>query len=393
MKLAHLGSVLTAWLLLTFSIGSAHPAPAAADCSTITSENSDDCVRLNEIQVLGTHNSYHVAPAPPMLAKLGPKARNIEYTHRPLIEQLSELDIRQFELDVFADPKGGHFARPAAFRIVKGLEPLGPELFEPGFKVLHTQDVDYRTTCGTLNTCLVAIRDWSRLNPWHVPILIMIEAKDGVVEDPDGIGFVKPIPIDAGALRRLDDEIRAVFDKDHVITPDRVRGRHATLSAAVQSDGWPLLRAVRGKILLALDNTDEHRVDYLRGNPSLEGRVLFVSSSPEDPSAAFIKMNESLGEEESRIRQNVKSGYLIRTRADIPTDEARTGSTVRRDSAFRSGAHYISTDYPEESPFGSGYRARLPGADRLAARCNPVNAPAGCRKDWLEPKKVQPIRR
>jgi hypothetical protein len=259
--------------------------------------------------------------------------------------------------------------------------------------VLHTQDVDYRTTCGTLNTCLVAIRDWSRLNPWHVPILIMIEAKDGVVEDPDGIGFVKPIPIDAGALRRLDDEIRAVFDKDHVITPDRVRGRHATLSAAVQSDGWPLLRAVRGKILLALDNTDEHRVDYLRGNPSLEGRVLFVSSSPEDPSAAFIKMNESLGEEESRIRQNVKSGYLIRTRADIPTDEARTGSTVRRDSAFRSGAHYISTDYPEESPFGSGYRARLPGADRLAARCNPVNAPAGCRNDWLEPKKVQPISR
>ena len=37
-------------------------------------------------------------------------------------------------------------------------------------------------------------------------------------------------------------------------------------------------------------------------------------------------------------------------------------------------------------PFGSGYLARLPGAEKLAARCNPVNAPAGCRNEWLELK-------
>ena len=160
----------------------------------------------------------------------------------------------------------------------------------------------------------------------------------------------------------------------------------------LQSDGWPLLRAARGKVLFALDNTDDHRTDYLRGNPSLEGRVLFVSSAPGEPAAAFIKMNEALGEDEGRIRQNVLSRYLVRTRADIPTDEARTGNTARRDSAFRSGAHYVSTDYPEESPFGSGYRARLPGAERLAARCNPVTAPAGCRDEWLEPGKSQAAR-
>jgi len=112
--------------------------------------------------------------------------------------------------------------------------------------------------------------------------------------------------------------------------------------------------------------------------------MLFVSSAPKEPAAAFIKMNEALGEEEERIRQRVRNGFLIRTRADIPTEEARTGSTTRRDSAFRSGAHYVSTDYPEASPFGSGYVARLPGAERLAARCNPVNAPAGCRDEWLE---------
>ena len=92
------------------------------------------------------------------------------------------------------------------------------------------------------------------------------------------------------------------------------------------------------RILFALDNTDEHRTDYLRGNPSLEGRMLFVSSTPEEPSAAFIKMNEALGDEEQRIRQHVQGRYLIRTRADIPTEEA---------------------DYPDVSPFGSGYASAI----------------------------------
>jgi hypothetical protein len=300
--------------------------------------------------------------------------------------QLTALGIRQFELDVFADPEGGRFARPAALRLVKGLEPPGSELLTPGFKVLHVPDLEYRSTCTLLVSCLTAIRDWSTSHPWHVPIMIMIEVKDGALDDPEGVGYVRPLPIDAAALRALDREIRSVFADDHLVTPDRVRGRHATLAAAVQSDGWPVLRAVRGKVLFALDNTDEHRTEYLRGNPSLEGRVLFVSSMPGEPSAAFVKMNESLGDNEKLIQDNVRKRFLVRTRADVPTEEARTGSTARRDSAFRSGAQYVSTDYPEFSPFGSGYRARLPGAEETGARCNPVNAPAGCRSEWLEPK-------
>jgi hypothetical protein len=363
-------------------------AKPVTDCGTITAGNLDDCVRLNEIQVLGTHNSYHVAPPPAILAMLGPQATDIEYTHRPLTEQLSRLGIRQFELDVFADPDGGRFAAPAAIRIAAGLEPPGPALRKPGFKVLHTQDVDYRTTCETLVMCLTTIRDWSRSHPWHLPIQIQIEAKDRVPDRPAGVSFVEPVPIGVAEFRALDAEIRSVFDAAHLITPDRVRGARATLEQAIRSDGWPRLRAARGKILFALDNTDHHRIDYLQGNPSLEGRVLFVSSDPGEPSAAFIKMNEALGDEEARIRQHVRAGFLIRTRADIPTAEARSGDTKRRDSAFRSGAHYVSTDYPEASPFGSGYLARLPGAERLAARCNPVNAPSGCRDEWLEPQSA-----
>ena len=371
---------------LTVIVSPGAPAAQATDdCSRITQGNTDDCVRLNQIQLLGTHNSYHVAPPPSLLDTLGSRGRDIEYTHRSLHEQLSELGIRKFELDVFADPEGGRFATPAAFRMVTGLEPIGPELRRRGFKVLHTPDVDYRTTCVTLKACLTTIRDWSRSHRRHVPIMVMIEAKDAPVDDPKGQGFVQPLPIGVAELRALDGEIRSVFDDDDVITPDRVRGRHKTLADAIRVSGWPTLRAARGKILFALDNTDAHREAYLRGNPALEGRMLFVSSAPPEPSAAFIKMNEALGDEETRIREQVQAGFLIRTRADIPTVEARSGSTARRDAAFRSGAQYVSTDYPEPSPFGSGYVARLPGAERRTARCNPVNGPSGCRDEWLEP--------
>ena len=364
--------------------GAAGRGTPRADCSTITEANTDDCIRLNEVQVLGTHNSYHIAPSAPMQEALGDRARNIDYTHRPLGEQLSSLGIRQFELDVFADPKGGHYASPAAFRMVPGLEPLGPELRRPGLKVLHVQDIDYRTTCTTFKACLTAIRDWSKKHPWHVPIMILVEAKDSVPNDPDKIGFVQPVPFDRERLLSIDAEIGDVFDSDHVVTPDRVRGRHPTLPAALQAEGWPTLRASRGKVLFALDNTEEPRLAYLRDAPALQGRMMFVSSPPDEPSAAFLKLNEVLKGEEAAIRKAVKDRYLVRTRADIPTEEARTGSTVRRDAAFRSGAHYVSTDYPEESPFGSGYRARLPGAEHLAARCNPVTAPPGCRHELLE---------
>jgi hypothetical protein len=370
--------------------GAARQAARPGRCATITAENTDTCVRLNEIQVLGTHNSYHIAPDPKILAALGERARDIEYTHKPLVEQLSRQGIRKFELDVFADPEGGRYAAPAILQSITDLPPVGREMREPGFKVIHTQDVDFHATCSTLKACLTTIRDWSRSSPWHVPIMVMIEAKDAIVPDRGGIHYVTPIHIGAREFRALDAEIRSVFSDEHVLTPDDVRGKHATLRQAIQSDGWPTLAASRGKVLFALDNTDDHITEYLDGHARLEGRVLFVSSEPGQPSAGFLKLNEALGEEERNIRARVLEGFLVRTRADIPTAEARSGSTVRRDSAFGSGAHYVSTDYPEVSPFGSGYRARLPGAEHLTARCNPVNAPPGCRDEWLEVRRALP---
>jgi len=350
------------------------------------SEPPAEEIRINHIQVLGTHNSYKMQPHSELIEQLNQQmegwSRNIEYGHRPLSEQLDELGIRQFELDVFADSAGGLFSEPAGALLIGDKALINAEeMANPGFKVLHGQDLDYRTTCLTLISCLTEIRDWSLGNPSHVPLFIMIEAKDGEMESQGGMEFTQPIAFSRELLHGIDDEVRSVFGENHLITPDDVRGGFSTLEKAIKDEGWPVLADSRGKVMFSLDNTGRHKELYLQGNPNLENRVLFVSSKPGEPTAGFIKMNNVMDQAE-QIKEYAAAGFLVRTRADIPTNEARSGDTTRRDLALESGAQFISTDYPEESPFGSGYIVTLPGTDGVA-RCNPVSAPPECKNDLL----------
>ncbi len=79
---------------------------------------ADDEVRLNQIQVVGSHNSYHIEPSPAvrsLIATAGERqAQGLDYTHPPLAQQFSGRGVRQIELDLFHDPEGGHYAQPAA---------------------------------------------------------------------------------------------------------------------------------------------------------------------------------------------------------------------------------------------------------------------------------------
>jgi hypothetical protein len=345
---------------------------------------SDRCVALNQVQVLGSHNSFHIQPGPqlfPVLVAFSSAFLDIEYTHVPLDEQFETQGIRQIELDVFADPNGGHYARRGGLLAI-GQDPITniPELREPGFKVLHIQDVDFETTCLTFVDCLQTVKTWSDANPDHLPIMIMVELKEDPIPEV-GFGFAIPLPILGPELDALDAEIRSVFAPERLITPDDVRGDAATLNEAVLTRGWPSLGESRGKVLFALDNGGAKSALYREGRPSLEGRVLFTNANPGSPDAAFIKRNDPIGDTE--IPDLVAAGYIVRTRADADTHEARTGDTVPREAALASGAQYVSTDYPVPNPdFGTGYFVAIP--DGASGRCNPVNAPRGCRSWALE---------
>ncbi len=359
-------------------------APASSPATG--AEGIDDAVRLNQVQVVGSHNSYHLA-APKGESDLrrqfvGAEEDKLQYTHVPLDQQFAHQKVRQIELDVFNDAQGGRYATPL-IRVATNGGPYDPAMRRPGVKVLHIQDVDYHSNCLTLIACLTTVKAWSDANPSHLPLAILVELKDTPL-DLGGFDFVTPEPFDTAALDALDAEIRRVFGEDRTIDPDDIRGSHDTLEEAVLSDGWPTLAESRGKVLFLMDNGGLYRDRYRQGHPNLEGRALFTNSTPGQPDAAFVKMNEPVGRE-AAIADLVRKGYLVRTRADANTQQARSGDTTMRDAAFRSGAQWVSTDYPVADyarPFGTNYVVEVPGG--TVARCNPVNAPAVCRDAPLD---------
>jgi hypothetical protein len=120
---------------------------------------------------------------------------------------------------------------------------------------------------------------------------------------------------------------------------------------------------------------------YLEGHPNLRGRVLFTNAAPGQPDAAFTEENDGT---EQEIAALVRQGYLVRTRTDADTKEARSGSTARRDHAMASGAQMLSTDYPKAEPASwTGYSVSFPGG--AMARCNPVARNAACNDATLQP--------
>ena len=306
--------------------------------------------------------------------------RSLDYSHPSLREQL-ELGLLGLELDIFHDPEGGRYAEPGGIAWVRGAGQVegapfdaAGEMLQPGFKVLHVQDLDFRSNCLTLRSCLQQLRRWSSENSGHLPVTVTMNAKDQAIERD---GFVRPLPFDAAAWDALDREIVEVLGRERLLVPDDVRREHESLEAAVLSDGWPPLEDVRGKFLFVLDERGEKQRGYVQGHPSLRERVLFVNAEPGRPEAAFLILNDPLGQA-AVIRHRVLDGYLVRTRADADTEEARSGETLRREAAFASGAQLISTDYYRPDPrFATGYQATLPGGG--VVRCNPVTVSADCR--------------
>jgi hypothetical protein len=350
---------------------------------------------MNEIQVIGTHNSYHREITEPeqsaydeLIKTPGDYDAYLAYSHASLPNQFAQQEVRGLELDLLPDPEGGLYDEPLV-RQKLGLGALpDPAWREPGIKTFHITDFDYATTCVRFVTCLEQVRAWSAANPRHVPLLIMLELKGSDRRAVEQGGVVAP-PWNADALDALDAEIRSVFRERDMITPDDVRRRGRTLEASVLRAGWPSLERSRGKVAFLLDNDPGAIRDaYTAGRPSLEGRVLFTNSRPGNADAAFIKRNDPMGANTAQIQELVRDGYLVRTRSDIPLRTVISEDTAMLEAALASGAQLISTDFPEvgmSARYDSDFVARLPEGG--VARCNPVNAPRSCRDDRLEPER------
>jgi hypothetical protein len=332
---------------------------------SLPAQNAEEA-RMNQTQVLGSHNSYHTGIDPALFtflrAKYGKRLDGLEYAHLQIQQQL-DLGLRALEIDVVYDPNGGRYAHPAGLQIEKENHlagaPYDPDglMLKPGFKVIHVPDIDFRSNVYTFQQELALLKAWSKAHPNHLPIPITMNAKDDGLNQP---GFVQPLPFDKAAFDAWDQEILEGLGRDMLITPDDVRGDYPTLEQAVLAHAWPKLSQARGKFFFILDETGKKLDTYVEGHPSLRGRLMFVNQTEGHPEAAFRIVNEAQTDW-AYIQYLVRSGYYVRTRADADTVEARKGDYTRWRDALISGAQVISTDYYVVNPkFGTGYHVSLP---------------------------------
>ena len=348
---------------------------ALAICSLVTlltlKTNDTDQLRINQIQVIGSHNSYKQA-IDPALFKVFQKmdsvsASKIDYEHISLTDQLN-MGLLNLEIDVYADAKGGKYAHPKGLDWVKDQPAYDPkgEMKEPGFKVFHVVDLDFRSHALTFKDCLQQLRSWSEAHPNHHPIFITLEAKDQPSRNPM---FTVPELFTQETFTELDRAITYGLGAKHLITPDVVRGKYNTLEDAVLHNNWPTLKQAKGKFLFVLDDTKEKRALYIAGHPSLKERVLFANAEPGTPEAAMMIRNDP---KDAAIPNLVKKGYIIRTRADGDTQQARANDRTDLTAAFNSGAQIITTDYYLKSThFKSDYVVYFEG-DSKYFRVNPL---------------------
>jgi len=329
----------------------------------------DNNLTINKLQVIGSHNSYRQAIEPELMKVLKVKdtanrLQYIEYDHIAISKQL-DMGLRNLEIDIYADTKGGRYAHP------KGLDmaQLAPydvkgEMNQPGFKVFHMPDIDFRSSEPTFKGCLEHLRQWSDAHPGHEPIFITLEPKEGGASP---FGTV-PEAFTAALFDEVDAVIKAGLGENKLITPDMVRGNYATLEEAVLKGNWPTMKEGKGRFMFILDNSGAARDLYMKGHPSLKNRVVFVNAAPGTPEAAAMFRNDP---EDNEIPELVKKGYIIRTRADNSTIEARNNDYTHFEAAKKSGAQIITTDYYLPSKlFTSTYSVKFDNGKYV--RVNPV---------------------
>lgn len=330
-------------------------------------------LRLDEIQVIGSHNSYKAAIDPEQLAmmlQLDPGARALDYAHLSLTDQLN-LGLRNLELDVYHDPQGGSYANPFGLRLLRAAgstpSPFDPEghLSTPGFKVMHDAEFDFRSHKLRLEDALDELAAWSDRNPGHLVIFVTMNCKRGPMREP---GKPPAADFDVAAMDRLDRAVSQRLGARRLFTPDDLRRDEPTIAAGLARHGWPRASQAAGRFLFALDEGGQTRANYLFARPGARGGAFFPVVDLGSPEAAFYVLNDPRADA-ARIAAALAAGGIVRTRADAGTEEARQGDTSRFNAALASGAQVITTDYyiPDRS-IPTGYMIRFPDGGFARAR-------------------------
>lgn len=299
-------------------------------------ENPD--TPLNELQFMGTHNSYKMKASP--ISKIinhftagvienKDDTTLYDYVFEPISNQLDS-GIRSFELDILANKNGT-------------------------FPCSHHAFFDNASSCLNFELAVKELKLWSDANPDHMPITVLVELKNWLLPIPGTKDF------DVETMRALDKIIREAAG-DSLYRPADMLKDCETMQQALDVNGWPTLSDVKGKIMFIL-HPDSITEDYISSDMTMQSQSFFpMLKGDMKVSNAELKTNtetwqnnvimfmcNSPVEQFEDIKALKSAGYFVRTRSD----SYRNFDSENISAAIASGANIISSDYPEFSDGGT----------------------------------------
>lgn len=282
-------------------------------------------VKLNEMAVMGTHNSYQLRGTLPkqglmktlQIISFGAVENKAVFEMDTFTEQL-EQGIRNLEIDIeTVDDEG-----------------------DVSFIVTHKAIIDNVSSAYNLAKGLEEIAMWSDNNPGHLPVYLLIEPKD----DVPSINNMKNFSLEYAL--ELDKVLRQVLG-DRLFTPQQVMGDYESFEEMRKADGWPTLKQSAGKIIVLLHTCDVTQ-EYIDTDTSIKTQAMFpmlLFGDIDKPYASFILDNDPVIASENNKKTVDENNLMVRTRADDYPDF----SDERYKSADNCGSHIITTDYPPRS--------------------------------------------
>ncbi len=282
-------------------------------------------VKLNEMAVMGTHNSYQLLGTLPKQGLM----KTLQIISFGLVENKAV-----FEMDTFTE------------QLEQGIRNLEIDIEtvddegDVSFIVTHKAIIDNVSSAYNLAKGLEEIAMWSDNNPGHLPVYLLIEPKD----DVPSINNMKNFSLEYAL--ELDKVLRQVLG-DMLLTPQQVMGDYESFEEMRKADGWPTLKESAGKIIVLLHTCDVTQ-EYIDTDTSIKTQAMFpmlLFGDIDKPYASFILDNDPVIASENNKKTVDENNLMVRTRADDYPDF----SDERDKSADNCGSHIITTDYPPRS--------------------------------------------
>ena len=279
-------------------------------------------VKINEIAVVGTHNSYQLIGTLPkqglmkvlQIISFGAVENKAVFEMDTFTEQL-EQGVRNLEIDIeTVDDEG-----------------------EVSFIVTHDPILDNVSSAHNFAKGLEEIAMWSDNNPGHLPVYLLVEPKD----DVPSINNMKNFSLEYAL--EFDKVLRQVLG-DRLLTPAQAMGEYESFEEMRKADGWPALKQAAGKIIVLLHPCGVTQ-EYIDTDISIKTQAMFPMlrfGDIDKAYASFILDNDPVSATENNKKTVEENNLMVRTRADDYPDF----SDERYNSADNCGSHIITTDYP-----------------------------------------------